>query len=257
MVTIVAKRYLNVLVGNSKILLDGLTFHAFQLRETAGSSQFVESTLVDLGFSPKVQPDTIDIVELSGGVMVFLSYFDGITNVLAIDKTPLDLKKIIVLQGVARFFTDRYKNVVIKGQGDGVLIRVTPAETLVKQLSMANTNSTEMTNIFMAISAPIDAFFDGNFIMVVNQQIRNKMASMNILKFDGTTISFVEGYKNSLDLVKGDFPKMIQQREPGNYETFVGCNCVSHQISKFECFSNGLKCITVTTPKREDCTKAA
>jgi hypothetical protein len=39
----------------------------------------------------------------------------------------------------------------------------------VKQLSMANTNSTEMTNIFMAISAPIDAFFDGDFIMVVNQ----------------------------------------------------------------------------------------
>lgn len=75
----------------------------------------MELTLTDLGFSPKVKPDNIDIVELSGGVMVFLSYFDGITNVLAIDKTPLDLKKIIVLQGVARFFTDRYKNVAIKG----------------------------------------------------------------------------------------------------------------------------------------------
>lgn len=32
MVAVVAQRYLNVLVGNSKILLDGLTFHAFQLR---------------------------------------------------------------------------------------------------------------------------------------------------------------------------------------------------------------------------------
>lgn len=244
---------MSVGAGNEKYLFvdteDQQTFY-----ELSGTT-YTEKTFADLGIDTKVDKKKLTVTYMDSGLFILSSFTAGSTNIIPVDATGIDAAKIVTLKGEAVVYSDNYKDFIAVASDDFVwLSQSAAAGTKSAELKKAVTNATLSAQILSAFSEAKYVSFDSGNALVLSKSTSTKKGSLTIVNFDGTTFTVKEQIGNAFSFNKGPFKDLENPKAVANYESTLACNCVTYVLSKFECFASGMKCITTTSPKKEDCT---
>ena len=120
-------------------------------------------------------------------------------------------------------------------------------------MSGSKLTSIEKTNLLNILNLASSISFDGQSALIVTQEASQATGSLYSVTFNPTAAKefiIVNTVSNAINLENDIAANLIDPSSIAGIKTSISCNCISPIIERFECYSNALKCITVSGSKR-------